>query len=45
MLLGEKAGLEREVGRLSRENEALREQVAALEEQLADYSAGLEQAE
>lgn len=45
VLRGEKAGLEREVDRLSRENRALRDQVNALKAELARQAAGMEQAE
>ena len=44
-LRGEKAGLQREVDRLNRENRGLRDQVAALQDELAKQAAGMEQAE
>lgn len=44
-LRGEKAGLAREVDRLARENRGLRDQVAALQDELARQAAGMEQAE
>ena len=44
-LRGEKAGLQREVDRLARENRALRDEVSALKDELAKQAAGMEQAE
>lgn len=44
-LRGEKAGLERELNQLRRENGALLDQVAVLQEELARQAQGLEQAE
>ena len=45
LLRGEKAGLQREVDRLARENRGLRDEVEALKEELANQAAGMEQAE
>jgi predicted nuclease with TOPRIM domain len=44
-LRGEKAGLQREVDRLGRENRDLRDQLADLQEELSRQAAGMEQAE
>ena len=44
-LRGEKAVLEREVDRLSRENRNLRDEVAAVKAELVNQAAGMEQAE
>lgn len=43
--MGEKEALERELDRLKRDNKALRDQVTALQDELANQAAGLEQAE
>ena len=44
-LRGEKAGLQREVDRLGRENQRLHDQVVGLQEELAKQTAAMEQAE